>query len=452
MEQDKTTTERRKEVSSNEEPDLANYTTFWAAPHDWKPKEQHSGPGSPGEKLRKIGLKTYYPTLRSSAMTLFEQCKRKYLYRYRLGLRPRAYMSALHTGDIYHQIMCELYSGRDMGQALGITSATVVKRREQLEKSADELGMLPNGKTIEKVLTALMSDTQLAKVLAIWVWKHYPMDLTKWVQVLPPETLIECKYETLNQLIRIRLDALIRKVDSDEVWIVDHKTTSMQSPTVRAKSVLMEIQPKLYRIAVDSYLKGYNKEHGTKLKCVGIIHNFIKKPGIRFCPDTTDRLRTTFSPAIAKKLGKNPNNLVAFHDSLTEKQREVYGSEAALILADEQFMCPWEKYLTRVEQWFSNEAKMNPEDPPYLRSRVRFVEPVMTTEILVQLRQADRAARTWPDFSKFYRDPSGTACYKFNSQCPYWDMCTNPISTWPRLIHCGFDIKTRDEEDEDKHE
>ena len=355
-------------------------------------------------------------------------------------------MSALYIGDIYHRIMCELYSGQPMAQALGIVSKAALDEQVKLELMANDVGMLQNGKTIETALHSLRSDTQLAIVMARWAWEHYPVDFNLWENMLPPETLIECKYDTINQPIRVRIDGLLKKKDKDEVWIVDHKTTSL-TPTIRAKSALMEVQPKLYRVVVQSYLEDYNKEHGTNLQCVGIIHSFIKKPGIRFSPDRNDKIKMTYSTVIAKKLAQREDG-----SSMTDKQRETWESEVRALKFDSKFTTPWEKYLDRVAKWYADEARMKPEDPPYLRSRIRFIEPIMTTELLTQLRQADKAARSDPDFSKFYRDPAGTACYNYNSQCPYWDLCTNPVSTWTRIIAGGFDIVTRDEEDEGKHE
>ena len=422
------------------------HTTFWAAVPDTESLKNKADGVSPISQIKSLGLKVFEPTIRSTAMTQFETCKRKYMYRYRLGLRPRSYMSALYIGDIYHRILCELYCGQPLPQALGIVSKVALDQQIKLESMANDMGMLPNGKPIETSLNKLRADTQLATVMATWVWEHFPIDFNIWESVLPPETLIECKYDTIKQPIRVRVDALIKKRDKDEVWIVDHKTTGMMSPTIRAKAVLMEVQPKLYRIAVQSWLEQHNKEQGTNLNCVGIIHNFIKKPGIGFSPERNDKLHVEFSEVIRKKLGQRADG-----SSMTVKQCEVWKKEESLITSDRKFGTPWEKYLARVAKWYADEARMKPEDPPYLRSRMRFLEPIMTTELLTQLRQANHASRAHPHFSKFYRDPAGTACYNYNVQCPYWDLCTNPVSTWARIIAGGFDVVTRDEEDEEKH-
>lgn len=442
-----TTTERRNETACKTEPSRTKHTTFWVAVTDHESRTNKADGTSPISQVKSLGLKVFQPTIRSTAMTQFETCKRKYMYRYRLGLRPRSYMSALHIGDIYHQIMCELYCGQPLEQALGIVSKTTLDQQVKLEMMANDVGMLQNGKTLEAALHQLQSDTQLAVAMARWVWKNYPINFDIWENVLPPETLIECKYDTIYQPIRVRIDGLLKKRDSDEVWIVDHKTTALMSPTIRAKSALMEVQPKLYRIVVESYLEKFNKEHGTKLTCVGIVHNFIRKPGIRFSPDRNDKLRTQFTAGTQTCLAK-----VKAGGCFTDKQRETHDSEVCAIKADSKFTSPWEKYLARVTKWYEDEARMKPEDPPYLRSRIRFIEPIMTTELLTQLRQADRASRSDPDFSKFYRDPAGTACYNYNTQCPYWDLCTTPVSNWTRIIASGFDVVTRDEEDEGKHE
>lgn len=393
-------------------------------------------------RLKQIGLPAYKPTIRSSGIALFETCKRRYFYRYRCGLRPRGYTSALNIGQFYHIIMSELYAGSDLGPALGKAAIHATEIQEALTESTSDAGLLPSGAPLTDTITQMIADLQLAKVMVTWVWANYPVDFDQWEVLFSPEMLINLSYTTLATPIRVRVDALLKNRSNNEVWIVDHKTTGMISTTNRARMVLMEVQPRLYRLAVDGLLASHNQKHGTKLKCVGMIHNLIRKPRLEFSPGGKD--------AIVFEYPKTIQDKIADGKGLTIKQCETREKYDRLIASDAEHGSPWHKYLDRVTAWYDTERLSNPDNPPYLRSKMRWSEPAMYSELLLQLRQADAASRAIPNLAKFYRSASGNACFNYNKRCPYWDLCTTRLSAWPAIIKRDFDIVSRDEEDENE--
>ncbi len=391
-------------------------------------------------RLKRVGLRTYKPTIRSSGMAMFDTCKRRFLYRYRFGLRPRTYTSALNIGQFYHIIMSELYAGVPLGPALGKATEHATEVQEALTKSTSDAGLLPSGAPLTDTLTQMIADLQLAKVMATWVWTNYPVDFTHWEVLFHPEMLINLSYTTLATPIRVRVDVLLKNRLNNDVWIRDHKTTGLISTTDRARMVTMEIQPRLYRLAVDGLLASHNQEHGTKYKCVGMMHDIIQKPRLQFSPNGLDAIVFEYPKIIQDK--------IAFGKPLTLKQEQTREKYDRQITADAVHGSPWKKYLDRVTTWYSTQRETNPDNPPFLRSKMRWSEPPMYSELLLQLRQACAASRAIPNLAKFYR--AGGACFNYNKRCPYWDLCTTRLSAWQGIIERNFDVVSRDEEDQNE--
>jgi len=330
----------------------------------------------PNIDLETLELKPFNPTIRSSGIGLYQTCKRKYMFEERLGLKTRGtYQGALKLGSWYHEIYDKLYQGASFQSASQSVAGALVDLEKELLQSCDERGFLPGGRTVEKVLTLASLDLQKALVMAAWTWNRHPLDFDKY-EVLTTEHLIEVKYQTIRQPIRMRLDALLRKRGTNKVYIDDHKTTS-KKPSDLIDTYRFAIQPKLYRIGAEALLEhvGWTDEQGGPLEVVGFNHNIIRKPTIR------------------------------------QKQKQTF-----------------DEYLEEVNQWYSINMDLAPDDPPFIRSPIIYNEPVMTEETLILLREASRAATANIDPTIYYRDPSGNACLSWNQRCPFLDLCSTPPS------------------------
>jgi hypothetical protein len=347
--------------------------------------------------LRSLQLTVSKPTIRSSGISMYRSCPRKFMFRYRLGLRPRGYTPALRLGQAYHRIMAPLYQGKSIEIALSTVAGHMADIEQDLMELVDDAGLLPNGKPLAKQLDECYADLQKAKAMALWEWQNYPLDTDKW-EVWAVERSIDLKYLTIAQVIRMRLDLVLRKKGTPELWIVDHKTSS-SNPLERLDTVSFELQPRIYRLGLEALLQQQREQFKDRpnhechtLRVVGMMHHVIQKPGIR------------------------------------QKQKET-----------------WEEYLARVPEWYAE--KHSKASPVYVRSWLRFSGPVMPEELLMQLREASRACRADADPSRFYRDPSGHACFEYNRPCEYLRLCRAPVLDWPDLVTNHFEAITRDEEE-----
>lgn len=369
------------------------------------------------------------------------ECYRKFMWAERLGLKPKGYQSALAIGEVVHAVIAGVLRGATLEQSICASVSLITDIEKTLIDAAGASGILPSGRPVVAVLDSMYRDFQKAKAIAAWMWKRHPLSPAVW-EALCVEKLLEMNYTTLKRPIRVRIDALMRMKDTDDVYILDHKTTSL-SPIGRASIVQIEIQPRIYRIVAQSYIEQYNKEHHTNYKVVGFIHQIIQKPTIQFSPQTLDALTKpgAYPDAIRNKLDKGT--------SLTEKQAEQKAQIDAEAQQDLKHETEYDKYLDRVVRWYDERTSDQPHDPPFVRSTIRFSGPLMSQETLMALREVDRASNARVDPSRFFRDPSGNSCYKYNSMCPYMDLCTASPEQWPAIVKLRYDVSPRDQADEE---
>lgn len=342
--------------------------------------------------------------IRSSGIKEFEHCPRKFLYTYKLGIKPRTYQPALHIGNVLHLVLQSLFMGKSQTEALDAAKQYFHRYCNQLLSDADEAGFTPQGKSIEGVVKSAEEDYHKARAMAVAFMSFKPFDWKKWHILYTPdgtpcvELLLEAKVKGVSVPIIAPCDLALVKVGTREVWIVDHKTTSIDT-LARAKSIKISPQVALYRLVLQCHLDQWgeqSKEH-KGLRVCGSIHNIIKKPTIKYC----------------KK--------------------------------DKSF----EDYINRVTEWYKEKHKDDPSHSPILQPETCFTEPTMTKELYLRLRQQARASRAAPDLDRFYR-AGDYACHQFNTVCPFIDLCDSDPVMWPDIIRTRFDIKFREDEDEEK--
>lgn len=352
------------------------------------------------------------PPIRSSPLQVLDHCPRKFLYEYRLGIRPRRYESALTMGTIVHKVLQALLMGRSEEEALTVCERLLSTEQQKLTEDADKAGFLPDGKDLASVLRKLEEDYHKARATAVVFWRFVPFSPEEYEVLYTPfgepmvEMMLECKYPGLSQTIRTPCDlALVRKSDNT-VWIVDYKTTSF-SPRKRAIPTKISAQLALYRLNLQSHLDFWAEEgQMPRMVVAGSLHAIIKKPSIKS------------------------------------------GTKVDLANAAKWGCDVFTAYIRRLVKWYEDENEKDPSNPPLVLDPNRFSRPLMTRELWGRLRQYCKAARSSPNVDNFYR-AGESACLQYNSICPYMSLCNSDPAMWPDLVRQMYDIGFREDEEEE---
>ena len=342
------------------------------------------------------------PLIRSSPLTTLEHCPRKFLYEYKLGIKPRRYESALTMGTIVHKVLEALFTGQQPTEALSVCERLLAKEQARLIDDAGSDGFLSTGEALDVVMKKLEEDYQKARATGLVFWQFVPFDSSEWEVLRTPdneqmiEVILECEYPGLNRPIRCPCDLALLHVPTGEVWIIDYKTTSFD-PKKRAIPTKIGVQMKLYRLVLQSHLDAWAEQgRAPKRHVAGSMHAIIKKPGIKFCK-------------------KDAN---------------------------------YEAYIERLVQWYKDKRDADPENPPLILDPNRFSGPLMTQELWGRLKQYCKAANAQPNVHHFYR-AGESACMQYNRICPFMKLCNSDLSMWPDLIEQGYEVAYReDQEDE----
>jgi hypothetical protein len=359
-------------------------------------------------RLKKI----YTPTIRSSPMKM--ACRRKYLFRYRFGLSPRRYEAALLVGRTYHEVMAGLLRNAPSidEDVFDNVVSDLMLQVEAWDRHlyAMELpnGILPWGEQRERIVADARKDVALGIAMARWIWDR-DQEWIRRYRTIAVEKMITVKLKGLRRPIRLRIDSLLEEIETGEVWIQDHKTTSWDTLD-KAKSLRWDVQPLLYRVGVDAWLQSVRKPVDTRPRnvkigpLVGFVHCIIKKPTIRL------RQNETF-PDYLKRI------------------RERYDDDLAVY----------------------RRAKGIGSGPPYLRSHIRFDPgPAVTPDLWIQLREADAMAGARVDLARYNQTPDpDNNCVKFGRPCPYLRLCQESPKLWYQYLD-HYDIVSRDEEEESR--
>lgn len=321
-----------------------------------------------------LGLPVRQPPLRSSYVKDLEKCPRLFLLQDRVGIHKVGYTKALNFGTLVHKMLQELFLGRTEAEAKSAT-------QHLCQITLDDLRDKVPPEEMERI--ALESDIDLWKAIAaasiFCQTNPFPIDRYS-VAEFESEPLVE--YLVGGGAI----DLVLTDRQSGEVWIVDHKTTSM-SPSVRVQALTISPQFQLYRRGL---------EERTKWQVAGVICNVIRTPLIKYCPDGKD--------------------------------------------SDHGFA----GYLERLKAWYADQA-----DPAMLQVFHRFSsDPLTEEEIDGRIIRYQQMAETEPLLPDFPRAGDYT-CHDFNKSCPLLPFCTSDPSTWKdRLNGKGYEIKFREQTEE----
>jgi hypothetical protein len=385
-------------------------------PHGWVGMKEMEGTVKSKDPsvqiIRELFPDSRCPPIRSSAISCFEHCPRKFLYQCKLGLQPKSYSSALHLGRVFHLVLQSLFTGADREVALNAAHGHTVRQTAKVLAGADPGGFLPSGETVDQVLATIDEDYNKGRAMAAAFMEFVPFDWSKWEVLETPdglpcvELLLQTKIAGIAAPLIAPCDLALLKKGTRDVWIVDHKTTSMKT-LARARSVRISSQIALYRLVLQAHLDSwFDTLEGIgepRLRVVGSIHNIVQKPTIKYCPKTKDK------------------------DG-------------------------FDHYIQRVHTWYKEKHEANAgsdSSSPILQTATAFTDPVLGMELYLRLQQQSRAGYSNPDLNRFYR-AGDYACQTFNHECPYADLCSSAPATWLSIIERKFDIVHREDEEENE--
>lgn len=213
--------------------------------------------------------------VRSTFMNDLDSCPRKALLRHRAELGPKGYRTPLEVGSLYHSIMAALACGYPVEE---------VRRRSVnllLDEEARLYAMTTNstfadGKAYDDVADELQKDYAMALVMALWSWKHDPIDFTKYKPKRVEETLsATVQVDGREMDVIVQPDVLYEDSRGRIRW-PDHKTTGRKLQNLVA-TMEWDAQ-RLLTAHVIAKVYGPDRVGGS-------IHFFIQRPTIRLKKD-----------------------------------------------------------------------------------------------------------------------------------------------------------------------
>ncbi len=328
---------------------------------------------------------------RQSCIACAYACERKLLYQYIWGvtLRGHEVKEAADLGTIYHKFQ-QLGSGKEAE-----VKTWVAKKQQtlvtQIEKGEDLDGNMARSAN----MLTFLHDKALA--MARIFWKKFPQP--KHFKVI--DTEIKHRMEFQGLILSGTIDKLLLCESgspiSDGLWIRDHKSTGRGLDTIFGGAA-WSIQGRLYRLLVQDY---WTKGTGH---IKGFILDGILKPGIKLC-------------------GK---------DEKTAQKEGIPVEDA---------------YLRRVKQWYADYSEKNDGAKSMDSRAVIFTEPIVPNELQHALtRMKDLYTRpVHPVY--FDRDITRMACYRYERECKYHDLCSTPVSQWDALFERKYKIKEEKTDD-----
>lgn len=330
----------------------------------------------------------YTPPIRSTNLRLMK-CKRKFLLRVRLGLRRRGYyQSAFFAGRLYHHVLAGLMRKLKFAEvseeARQLAFQQIVETREEAHP---DTGLLPDGRAAEAIVDKIERDRDMAVAMAEVFHKRFE-PIPAGMSPVTVEDQIYARVEGIPHIATARLD-LLASEDPDPtcLWIVDSKTTS-DEPSRVAAAMSFDLQPQHYRVVAMANFPDHS--------IVGVIHNIIKKPTIRYCPTTKDK-------------------------------------------------SGFDSYIQRVFEWYTvriraaeAQAQAGHPDPefPIRQSKVRFT-PEVASDFMQLLREGSDNTKCRMSLDRFPRCSDNYECIGMggSSCCEFLPLCRQTgTGNWDRMI------------------
>ena len=327
---------------------------------------------------------------RQSSMCDAIACERYWFCRHRLGiiLRGEKVKEGATLGRIYHKFQ-ELGPGHEQ-EVRAWVQGQQNALMDRVNKGEDIDGQIAR---LANLMTELYHK---AEVMAQIFREKYPQP--SYFKVIGKE--IEHTMEWDGLTLGGTIDKLILNEQDDSVWIRDHKSTG-RSLAMIFGGLAWSLQARMYRVLMVDYTKKYPNE---AINVKGFILDGILKPGIKQC----------------KTDDKNAKDW-----NCTQE----------------------EAYLRRVKIWYSEKM-----DASILSKSVIFTEPLFPPELIYQLEKMRELQNRPIEPTAFSRDISRKACFAYESQCIYHDLCETDPKQWDSLFETKYkfaDVKEDDAQNEE---
>jgi len=96
-------------------------------------------------------------------------------------------------------------------------------------------------------------------------------------------------------------------------------------------------------------------------------------------------------------------------------------------------------YLQRVKDWYKEKEEAG--EPVMLSKAIIFAEPVMNRELMEAISMIARLNYEPQKLERFPRDITRMACYRYERQCEYHDLCETDPAYWDGLFEIKYKIK-----------
>jgi hypothetical protein len=316
--------------------------------------------------------------IRSSLLHLLNQCKRKFFFSHHLGLRRKtsAISEALTTGTFFHAYMENGPSPEGLLATEKLYEDYLKKFNERIQLEGDPFGVLDNN------INITYKSKEKGHLLASLLWRYYPEP--EGTKTLFKEA--ELSYTLLGIKLEGRVDRVVQ-FPNGGVFIVDYKSTSFD-PLNLLRSYKYSNALRIYRLLVMTALE-VHKESVSGAKLDGFQLTVVRKPSIKFCPDSKD----------ANKDGKFGN-------------------------------C-WEAYLDRCKKWYDDNQMQ-----PVVQGTLRFSDDPLNNEFYNMLTYSSpyfRVVDKEEEIDEFDRC-SGACVSPWGKPCDFLDLCECNPALWERKI------------------
>lgn len=335
-------------------------------------------------------LKPLPAKVHQSTIKCVKACERKCFYKYKAGitLRGEKKKDAADLGNIYHKFQ-QLGPGHDK-EVMAWVRSIQVEIMERVDAGEDLDGSLIRRANI---LTELFNK---ARAMAHIFWEMYPQP--KFLRVVGSEIHHGYFDETLGVYLEGTIDRLLRDESTGYYWVRDHKSTGRNLKAI-LNGISWSIQPRIYRLLALNFLDPEYQCSPDVLR--GFIFDAIQTPNIKQC--RTDQ-----------KNAKEWNCSVE------------------------------DAYLRRVKDWYHEK-----EDDVIVSKSVIFTEPLYSYELKADIDKMKAFYEKGMNPNEYMRDSTQTACFAWERECEYYDLCNRSPAQWGELFEKKYKIRERNEDEKE---
>ena len=365
-------------------------------------------------ELKDLTCRPPLKKINHTAMVCALGCQRKFLYRYRWGLRPKAkpIRPNLDVGTLGHRIL-----------SLGDEGPCIVREEVTLEQMKIQ-AIIEQGGDLVGNLAASITEMSRAyekayAIVELWRNRFPPHDK---IRDIGREVVVECLLPNCDGLtLRAQIDVLVldgRISYRPATWIRDWKFSGLDLEQIMV-GYGWGIQRRCYRLAADSYLQTHGYPPSS-----GFLLSYIRIPNIRLSNEDRDfrLVKKVF------KTGKRKDQEI--------EQLEYYGEPKH------------ENYMKRITRWYLEQGVQAMQSQAIIHN-----ESPMTSEFGHALDFVRHCCQAEPIPEDFDRDMTRRACQEFRSACCYEPLCGRNMGIWAALVGQDFEItKSLYDDDRDLQE